>query len=280
MQIIGTAEEMRVRARSLKRDGKKIVLVPTMGALHRGHEKLIQEGRQRGDVLVVSNFVNPIQFDDQKDLSAYPRTVEQDRAICQKHGADIVFEPTAEEMYPPGFLTTVNVSFLSKKLEGEHRPGHFRGVCTVVLKLFNMTKCDVAVFGWKDAQQFIILKHMVNDLAMDVELVGIPTVRDADGLALSSRNVRLKEEQRTHALALNRALKRCHFLVRKQGITHSGELLQAVRSALSTASVQTDYAAIVSRTTLEPIDMIEQGNTLVALAVRIGDVRLIDNTRF
>lgn len=279
MDLITEVKQMREIGREWRRDGRRVALVPTMGALHAGHVRLIEEARKRAEITVVSSFVNPIQFDDPKDLKRYPRTPEEDRAKAASAGADFYFEPTKEDMYPPGFLTTANVAFLSKKWEGEQRPGHFRGVCTVVLKLFNIVQPAVALFGWKDAQQFVILSHMVRDLCIDVEMVAVPTVRDADGLALSSRNVLLSTEQRQQALALNRALRRCHFLVKKQGITHCGELMQAVRSALTTAGVQTDYAAIVSRTTLEPLDMIEMGNTLVILAIRIGDVRLIDNTR-
>ncbi len=280
MRIVKKVEEMRELGRQWKRAGKRVGFVPTMGALHKGHEALIAAARKDSDTVVLSSFVNPIQFDDPKDLANYPRTPEKDRETAEKAGVEVFFEPTKEEMYPPGFLTSANVAFLSGKLEGEFRPGHFRGVCTVVLKLLHIVQPTSAYFGWKDAQQYIILKHMAQDLCMDCSLIAIPTVRDPDGLALSSRNVLLSEDQRQLALAPVRALRRCHFLVKKQGITHCGELLQAIRSTLNTAGVQTDYAVIVSRSTLEPIDMIEQGNTLVAVAIRVGSIRLIDNTRF
>ncbi len=280
MRIVKTVEEMRELGRQWKRAGKRVGFVPTMGALHKGHEALITAARKDSDAVVLSSFVNPIQFDDPKDLVNYPRTPEKDRETAEKAGVEVFFEPSREEMYPPGFLTSANVAFLSGKLEGEFRPGHFRGVCTVVLKLLNIIQPTSAYFGWKDAQQYIILKHMATDLCLDCNFVAIPTVRDPDGLALSSRNVLLSEDQRQLALAPVRALRRCHFLIKKQGITHCGELLQAIRSTLNTAGVQTDYAVIVSRSTLEPIDMIEQGNTLVAVAIRIGNIRLIDNTRF
>lgn len=279
MDLVNSLEDIRNRARQWRREGKRVALVPTMGALHRGHVRLVEEARKTADIVVLSAFVNPTQFDDPKDLERYPRTPEADQKLAAEAGVNIFFAPAPEQVYRPGFQTTVNVSLLAKKLEGEHRPGHFRGVCTVVLKLFHLIQPTTAVFGWKDAQQYIILRHMVRDLDLDVELIGVPTVRDADGLALSSRNVLLQPEQREMALTLNRALRRVHFLVKKQGITHSGEILQALRSTLNTAGVQTDYAVIVSRTTLEPLHMVEMGNTLVALAIRIGDIRLIDNTR-
>lgn len=280
MEIVTSVEKMRELGRSWKRMGKKVGLIPTMGALHKGHEALILEAKGKCDHVVLTSFVNPMQFNDPKDLESYPRTPDQDKELARNAGVSHFFEPSKDEMYPPGFLTTTNVAFLSAKLEGEFRPGHFRGVTTIVLKLMNIVQPNFAFFGWKDAQQFIILKHMVNDLCLDVQMVAVPTVRDDNGLALSSRNALLTDEQKQQALAACRALRRCHFLVKKQGITHCGELLQAIRSALKADGVQTEYAVIVSRTTLEPIDMIEQGNTLVAVAVRIGDVRLIDNTRF
>ncbi|MBI5154787.1 pantoate--beta-alanine ligase [Candidatus Poribacteria bacterium] len=196
-------------------------------------------------------------------------------------GVEAFFEPKAGEMFPPGFLTTVSVSYLSNALEGESRPGHFRGVCTVVTKLFNIVQPHIAVFGQKDAQQFVIIRHMVRDMNLGIQILGVPTVRDKNGLALSSRNQLLTEEQKGEALCLKRALQRVHFLVRKQNITHSGELLQAVRSAINSSGPQTqlDYARIVSRTTLDDLDNIEFGNTLVLVAARVGAVRLIDSTR-
>lgn len=279
MQVLTSIQEMRELARGWRRTGKRVGFVPTMGALHGGHAKLMEEARKNADVVVVSSFVNPLQFDDNQDFARYPRTPEKDQELAASNGVDVFFTPSDDDMYPPGFLTSVNVSHLTTKLEGSARPGHFRGVCTVVLKLLNIVQPTSAYFGWKDAQQYIVLSHMVRDLCVDTHMVAIPTVRDPDGLALSSRNVLLTPAQREQALCLNRALKRCHFLVKKQGITHSGELLQAVRSALNTAGVTTDYAVIASRTTLESLHMIEKGNTLVALAIRFGNLRLIDNTR-
>lgn len=282
MQIVTSVAEMRSLASGWARDPRAVVaFVPTMGALHRGHEALIQLAKDHGNRIVVSSFVNPLQFNDAKDLETYPRTPEADHKLAKAAGADIYFEPDGADMFPPGFLTTVAVSHLSRRLEGESRPGHYRGVCTVVLKLFNIVKPDVAVFGHKDAQQLVIIQQMVRDLALDTRIVGAPTVRDPDGLALSSRNVRLAPEHRKQALCLCRALRRVHFLMKKQGITHSGELLQAVRSHINSAGpdVQMEYARIVSRATLEDISHIERGNTYVLVAAKVGGVRLIDSTR-
>lgn len=279
MQFVQTTKQMRELVRGLKRGGKTIAFVPTMGALHRGHLKLIERAKDHADVVVVSIFVNPMQFEDPDDLRRYPQNIEADKESADSAGADIVFAPTAEEIYPPGFLTTVNVSYLTNKFEGEARKGHFRGVCTVVLKLLNIVQPDFMILGMKDAQQFTVLTHMVHDLALDVKVIGEPTVRDADGLALSSRNVHLNAEQRQQALCMHRALKRVHFLVKKQGILHTGELLQAVQSTLGGPGVKIEYAAIVNRTTLEPIDHVVRGGTYVLVAIKVGNVRLLDNTR-
>jgi pantoate--beta-alanine ligase len=279
MKLIKTVKEMREVGRELKSNGTTVAFVPTMGALHRGHRRLMERAREMADVVVVSSFVNPKQFNDMDDLKRYPRTAEKDQQMAEEVGIDYYFSPDAGDFYPHGFLTTVNVSYLSHKLEGEFRPGHFRGVCTVVLKLLNIVQPSFLMLGLKDAQQFTILSHMVDDLCMDVKVVGVPTVRDADGLALSSRNVHLTPEQRQQALCMNRALKRVHFLVKKQGILHTGELMQAIRSAIQSAGVKLEYAAIVNRTTLEPLDHVVRGATFVLLAIKVGNVRLIDNTR-
>lgn len=279
MKISKTVQDMQKKARELRAEGKTIAFVPTMGSLHRGHEKLIERARKEADVVVLSVFVNPKQFDDAEDLERYPRVLEHDQEVANNAGVDIFFAPKAEDIYPPGFLTTVNVSHLSSKYEGEMRPGHFRGVCTVVLKLLNIVQPDTMILGLKDAQQYTIIQHMIDDLALPVRLLGVPTVRDHDGLALSSRNVFLSKEDREKALCMSRALKRVHFLVRKQGILHCGELMGAIRSTIEGAGVEVDYAAIVNRVTLEPLDHVMRGGTYVILAVRVGKVRLIDNTR-
>lgn len=279
MEVIHQAAEMRRLLREKAREGKSIAFVPTMGALHPGHEALMDVAREKADISVLSIFVNPTQFNDPEDLRRYPRDMDADLRLAQQAGVDYVFQPSQEEIYPPGFLTSVNVGRLSTRLEGASRPGHFRGVCTVVMKLLMIVRPDFLVLGLKDAQQFTILQHMVDDLCIETELIGVPTVRDRDGLAFSSRNVLLTPEQRRQALSVNRALKRVHFLVKKQGILHTGELLQAVRSAIETSGAELDYATIVHRTTLEPIDHVIRGGTLVLVAIRLGSVRLIDNTR-
>lgn len=279
MEVITSIREMQTLANRLRAEGKRIAFVPTMGALHQGHMRLVEKAVEVSDIVVVSDFVNPKQFNDTDDLKKYPRDLKKDQTLCEKAGVGIFFAPTADEIYPPGFLTSVNVSFLSKLLEGESRPGHFRGVCTIVLKLLNITKPHVMLLGYKDAQQFTIIQHMVDDLCLDVEIMGVVTARDKDGLALSSRNVLLTKSQRKQALCMNRALKRVHFLVRKQGILHTGELMSAIRSTIDGADVELSYAAIVNQTTFEPLDHVVQGGTFVLLAIKVGNVRLIDNTR-
>lgn len=282
MQVVESVEEMRDIARSLRRSASSMVgFVPTMGALHKGHGRLISKCKLTATATVVSSFVNPLQFENPDDLEKYPRPIQQDRDIAEKLGVDYYFQPSVEEMYPPGFLTTVNVAHLGSRLEGESRPGHYRGVCTVVLKLFNIVQPHMAFFGHKDAQQLVIIQHMVRDLCLDVKIVPVPTERDKNGLALSSRNARLNDEQKRQALCLSRALRRVHFLVKKQNITHCNELLQAVRSTIQSAGdqVELDYARIVSRLALEDLNYVERGNTLVLVAARVGGVRLIDSTR-
>ncbi len=279
MEIVATIEKMREHVKAWRAKGKSIAFVPTMGGLHRGHVALMEKARSSGDVVVLSSFLNPKQFNDPEDFEKYPRDLDQDKKIARKNDVDVFFAPTQEEMYPPGFLTTVNVSYLSRKLEGEFRPGHFRGVCTVVMKLLSIVEPQRLILGLKDAQQFVILEHMIADLAMDIDVIGVPTVRDPDGLALSTRNGLLTKEQRQKALCMSRALRRVHFLVRKQGILHAGELLGAIRSTIDTAGADLEYADIVSRSTLEPLDHVVRGGTFVLLAIKVGDVRLIDNTR-
>ncbi len=279
MQVVNSVKEMKDLGRKWRREGKKVSLVPTMGSLHRGHLRLVEKARELGEIVVLSIFVNPMQFEDESDLKKYPRDPEEDQKKAEEAGVDILFVPTKEEIYPPGFLTTVNVSYLSRRLEGEKRPGHFRGVTTVVQKFLNIVQPAFLILGLKDAQQFAIITVMVEDMCMDVQVVGVATVRDRDGLALSSRNQLLTKEQREKALCIPRALKRVHFLVKKQGILHAGELLQAVRSAINTANVELDYAEVVNRTTLEPIDHAYRGGTYVLIAVRVDGIRLIDNTR-
>ncbi len=241
-----------VRAALADRRGGTIGLVPTMGALHAGHLALLEAARGRCDAVVMSLFVNPAQFGEAADLNGYPRDEERDLAKTREAGVDVVFAPSAAEMYPPGYQTWVEVTELGATLEGEHRAGHFRGVATVCLKLFNTVGPDLAFYGQKDAQQVAVLRRMVADLNLDLELVVLPTVRDADGLALSSRNVRLSPEERARALALPRAL-----------ATGDPETARAI---LEAAGLEVDYVAVA------PFDP-----PTLAAAIRVGSTRLIDN---
>ncbi len=280
MEEIKIVQKMRSKARELRQMGRRVALVPTMGALHPGHLKLVEKARSIADTVILSAYVNPRQFNDPQDLEKYPRDPDGDKKKAEQAGVDIFFSPRDVEMYPPGFLTTVNVGYLDRKFEGEHRPGHFRGVCTVVTKLLNITHPNTLVMGWKDAQQLTIIQHMIDDLCLDVSLVGVATVRDEDGLACSSRNGLLSADDRKKALCMGRALKRVHFLVKRQGILHSGELLGAIRSTIEgEGGVKLEYAQIVSRATLEPLDHVMRGGTFVLLAITVNGVRLIDNTR-
>jgi pantoate--beta-alanine ligase len=240
------------RAALAERRDNRIGLVPTMGALHDGHLALLRAAREACDTVVMSLFVNPTQFGEPSDLNGYPRDEARDLALAQEAGVDVVFAPTAAEMYPGGYQTWVEVTELGSILEGEHRPGHFRGVATICLKLFNIIRPDVAFYGQKDAQQVDVLRRMLADLNLELELVVVPTVRDADGLALSSRNVRLSPEERSRALALPRAL-----------ATGDAETARAI---LEAAGVDVEYVDVA------PFDP-----PTLAAAVRVGSTRLIDN---
>jgi pantoate--beta-alanine ligase len=277
VKIIASIHDMQQTALALKREGKRIAFVPTMGFLHEGHASLLREGRKRGDVLVLSIFVNPIQFGPGEDLGRYPRDMDGDCAIARECGVDIVFTPTAMEMYPPGFQTAVRVKELALPLCGASRPGHFDGVATVVAKLFNIVQPDLALFGNKDFQQLAIIRRMTFDLSLPVEIVGLPIVREADGLAMSSRNAYLLPAERTSALCLSRAIK----LVRERYAAggHNAEtLLSVAREQIQmepTASI--DYLEFRDAATLETVSTVS-ATTLMALAVKIGTTRLIDNT--
>ncbi len=257
--------------------GRTIGFVPTMGALHAGHVSLIDRCRADGCFTVVSIFVNPTQFGPNEDLSRYPRTWEADRAACDRAGVDVVFAPTAEEMYPPGEQTRVRPGRLADALCGPFRPGHFEGVCTVVAKLFNIVLPDVAYFGQKDAQQAVIIRRMVNDLAMPVRIVTCPLIRDADGLALSSRNALLTPADRAQALALYRALCTGRDALLR-GETSVGRIIAAMRNAVvqNAGSAAIDYLSLVDPETLEPAAL-PCPRVLIAGAIRLGGVRLIDN---
>ncbi len=277
MKIITSIIDMQQTALSLKRAGKRSAFVPTMGFLHEGHASLLREGRKRGDCLVLSIFVNPIQFGPGEDLDRYPRNLEGDCAIARECGVDFVFTPTAAEMYSPGFQTSIRVNDLARPLCGSSRPGHFDGVATVVAKLFNICQPDVALFGKKDFQQLAIIRRMATDLSLPVEIVGMPIVREADGLAMSSRNAYLSPEQRQSALCLSRAI----HLVRERhaaGERSAARLLEAARELILAEPAATiDYLELRDADTLETVPTASD-TTLMALAVKIGTTRLIDNT--
>jgi len=271
MRTIRTVAELRHEL--MPRDGTLTIgLVPTMGAFHEGHLSLIRAARERCDLVVVSLFVNPTQFEDGADLSAYPRDEARDAALAEAEGAHVLFAPPVAEVYPDGFATTVRVAGLTDTLEGAHRPGHFDGVATVVAKLLNAVQPHVAFFGGKDAQQVAVVRRLVADLDLPVEIDVRPTVRDADGLALSSRNARLSAEDRRHALGLSEAVN-AFGLNALSGHTVE-ESLAAARSMLS--DVDVEYVAAVDPQTFRPVESFER-EVLVAVAARVGGVRLIDN---
>jgi len=276
MRIIRTIKEMeRISYRALG-EGKSIGLVPTMGALHEGHLSLIRQARRDSDLVVVSIFVNPAQFAPKEDLKIYPRTLAKDAKACKKEGVDIIFHPGVALIYPKNYKTFVTVEELSDRLCGEFRPGHFKGVATIVAKLFNIVQPAIAYFGLKDAQQSAIIKRMVEDLNMPVEVKVMPTVREASGLALSSRNAYLSEKEKKDALILSRALSFAEYLV-KNGLKDARRIIKAMRQLIKKkAPARIDYISIVDADTLKPVKKIS-GNCLIALAVRIGKVRLIDN---
>jgi pantoate--beta-alanine ligase len=276
IEIAETIEQTRAAVARARVNGLSIGLVPTMGALHEGHASLIRQARAEKGFVVVSIFVNPAQFGPSEDLARYPRPFNADVQLCESDGADLVFHPEPATVYPHGFRTAVEVEGLQDVLEGAARPGHFRGVATVVLKLLNIVRPDVAYFGQKDAQQFRLLEQMRRDLDLPVSLRMCPTVRAADGLALSSRNVYLDAAQRRTATVLFRALEDVRGAV-AAGEKRAAELSRLARARIAeAAAARIDYVAIVDFDTLKPIEMV-QDRVLIALAVYIGTTRLIDN---
>ena len=278
MEIITTIRKMQHRAHELRMQGKCISVVPTMGYLHDGHVSLIKTAKKNSDIIITTIFVNPAQFAPHEDYANYPRDVEQDKLLAENSGTDILFLPDEKEMYPPDFETYVDVEKLTKSLEGEFRPTHFRGVTTIVLKLFHLTKPHVAVFGQKDAQQALVIKRMVTDLNIDVDIIVAPIVREKDGLAMSSRNKYLSPEQRNDALIISKCLRLAKDKI-KSGernvsmITKEMELLMKI-----VPSVTPDYISIVDAETLAPVETLEHTkNVLIAIAARVGSTRLIDN---
>lgn len=279
MKVITTVAEMKEIASAWKQEGFSIGFVPTMGFLHDGHGSLMKEARKNNDKVVVSIFVNPTQFAVGEDLDSYPRDLEGDKAVCQRESVDLIFAPTVSEMYPKGFASSVTMSGLTQELCGKSRPTHFSGVCLVVSKLFNIVSPTTAYFGEKDAQQLAIIRQMVLDLNMDVKIQGCPIVREADGLAMSSRNSYLSPEQRKVALILFQSLN----LVQKaleQG-ERDGILLKKILSdhIATEPSATLDYGEIVDNQTLQAVETVEK-SVLVALAVQFGKTRLIDNFTF
>ncbi len=267
---------MKSACRQVTRSGKTLGFVPTMGALHEGHLSLVRAAKARCNVTAVSIFVNPLQFAPTEDLAKYPRPLERDAAMLEQLGVDLLFLPTPDEMYPPGAQTHVLVHDLSNKLDGASRPGHFRGVATVVTKLFEIVRPDRAFFGQKDAAQVAVLRKLVNDLDMDVELVVCPIVREKDGLAMSSRNMYLTPEERQQALVLHRALMRVQMLS-DQGERNAAKLIEAGKQVIAEEpAARLDYFAVVDPNTLDPVADITRG-ALVAVAAYFGTTRLIDN---
>ena len=276
MKIATTIAEMRAICRSAKPGGKRLGLVPTMGALHAGHLSLVHAARSRSDVVAASIFVNPTQFGPNEDFARYPRNLEDDCAILEREGVELVFAPSVQEMYPAGLVTRVTVDGLSDRLCGKSRPGHFCGVTTVVAKLFHIIEPDFAFFGQKDAAQHAIIRHMVRDLHMPVSVEVCPIVREPDGLALSSRNAYLDPEERKSALVLHRSLMRIQKLF-ESNERGSAKLIEAARQEFATEPVaRLDYFKIVNPDTLEPVPDVSTPS-LVAVAAFVGKTRLIDN---
>lgn len=276
MDIKYTVKDIREQVNKWKKEGLTIGFVPTMGYLHEGHRSLIEAARANNDKVVVSIFVNPMQFAPTEDLESYPRDLEKDAKLCEEVGVDLLFHPEPSEMYTDGFCSYVDMNGLTTELCGRTRPTHFRGVQTVVLKLFNIVKPDRAYFGQKDTQQLAVIKRMVADLNVDVEVIGCPIIREADGLAKSSRNTYLSSEERKAALILSKSLKLGYELI-KNGETDSKAVIKAISDSISTEPLaKIDYVDVVDFGTITPVDKIGK-SVLVAIAVYIGKTRLIDN---
>lgn len=277
MEIITKINEMQSSVRKIKSQGMSIGFVPTMGFLHEGHLSLVRESLRKADVTVVSIFVNPTQFGPREDFKEYPRDLDRDSEILEGEGVDYLFKPETDEIYPQGYKTYVEVHDLQGRLCGRSRPGHFRGVCTVVLKLFNIINPDISFFGQKDAQQAIILKKMVKELNLEVEIDVLPIIREEDGLALSSRNNYLSKEERKAALVLSKSLKGAQSMI-ERGQRDSAAIIKGMKEKIGREPLaKIDYVEIVDMDNLNPVSRIEK-EALAAIAVFIGKVRLIDNT--
>ncbi|HET7603732.1 MAG TPA: pantoate--beta-alanine ligase [Gemmatimonadales bacterium] len=276
MLEVSTIGQLRAWRRARREEGRRVALVPTMGALHEGHLALVDAARRSADAVVMSIFVNPLQFAPNEDLARYPRNLERDRALARERGVDLLFVPGVDAMYPPGASTRVVPGDLAGRWEGSARPGHFAGVLTVVAKLFHLTEPDVACFGQKDIQQFTLIRQMVRDLDWNLRLERVPIVREADGLALSSRNVYLSPTERREAAALHAALTAASTAY-AAGEQHAGRLAERVRATLELqGGLSADYIAVVEPEEMLPIATAEPG-TIIAIAVRVGATRLIDN---
>jgi pantoate--beta-alanine ligase len=276
MKIIESIQDMKKASRSVRDKGKKMAFVPTMGYLHEGHLSLMRKGREVGDALVVSIFVNPTQFGKGEDFERYPRDTARDKKLCEDEGVDILFVPRVGDMYPTGYQTYVDAEAVTRNLCGASRPGHFRGVATVVTKLFNIVRPDIAIFGEKDFQQLVTIRRLVRDLDMDVDVIGMPIVREADGLAMSSRNAYLNREERRAALNIYRALQAAKEVFAEGERSASILLNEAKRVVEIEPMVVIDYIKLVDTETMEDLEKVEN-EALLAIAVRIGKTRLIDN---
>ena len=276
MRVVEKVKDVRSTVKEWKAKGLKVGFVPTMGYLHEGHESLIRKASEENDRVVVSIFVNPIQFGPKEDLSTYPRDLDRDSKVCKSAGADIIFHPENEEMYFKDFSTFVDMNGLTDGLCGKSRPTHFRGVCTVVTKLFNIVAPDRAYFGEKDAQQLAVIKRMVRDLNIDVEIIGCPIVREKDGLAKSSRNTYLSVEERNAATILNKSLTVAKEKI-KAGERNSAAIIKLIEETINSEKLaKIDYIEVVDSLSMEKVERIEKA-VLVAIAVFIGKTRLIDN---
>lgn len=276
MKLVHTVNEVREQVKEWRKEGLTVGLVPTMGFLHEGHQSLIAASVKENDRTVVSVFVNPTQFGPNEDFEAYPRDIEKDSALCESTGADLIFNPEPEEMYPEGFCTYTNITGLSDALCGKSRPIHFKGVCTVVSKLFNIVGADKAYFGEKDAQQLAIIRRMVRDMNIPVEIVGCPIIREEDGLAKSSRNTYLNQEERKAALILSKAIFAGKDMV-ENGEKSAEKVVSSMTEIIKSEPLaEIDYVEMVDMNTMKNTDAVE-GTVLCAIAVKIGKTRLIDN---
>lgn len=276
MKIVGTVKEVREQVKEWKKQGLSVGFVPTMGYLHEGHKSLMDAARKGNDKVVVSIFVNPMQFGPTEDLATYPRDLDHDAALCESAGVDLIFHPEAEEMYEKDFCSFVDMTGLTEGLCGKTRPIHFRGVCTVVNKLFNIVTPDHAYFGQKDGQQLAVIKRMVRDLNMDIEIVGCPIVREEDGLAKSSRNTYLSPEERKAALILSKTVALGKELAKTE--KDANKVVEAMKKNIETEPLaKIDYIEAVDALSMVPVEKLE-GTCMLAMAVYIGKTRLIDNT--